>query len=72
MNLNDVMINELYNIKNIDKGDIETYEFLKSLGCYVGESIKVVSRNSDNLVVVVKGARYSIDNELAEIIECEA
>jgi len=61
-------INEQYEIKDIVTNDEEIKDFLFTLGCYVGENITVISVLSDNYVVVLKDARYSIDRELAEAI----
>ncbi len=43
-------------------------DFLFTLGCYEGEEITVISILSDNYIIHVKGARYSIDKELARAI----
>jgi len=57
-----------YVIKEIRTKDVEMKEFLFTLGCYEGEHITIISKLSNNLVVAVKDARYSIDTELAEAI----
>ncbi len=61
-------VNTEYVIKSIDTHDKEIEDFLFSLGCYEGENITVISKIAESYVVSVKGARYSIDKELAECI----
>lgn len=61
-------INEAYIIKSIETNNNEMKDFLFTLGCYEGEAITVISILSDQYVVVVKDARYSIDRNLASII----
>jgi len=57
-----------YIIKKIETVDAEMKGFLFTLGCYAGEKITVISNLSDNYVINVKEARYSIDIELANVI----
>ena len=57
-----------YIIKSIETDDEELNSFLFSLGCYSGEPITVISRRKGTCVVSIKDARYSLDNELAEVI----
>ncbi len=57
-----------YIIKGINTEDLEMKDFLFTLGCYEGERVTIISRLSDNYVISVKDARYSIDTELAEAI----
>ena len=68
MTLAEANIGEEYLIKDIVTDDEELNSFLFSLGCYSGEPITVVSRKKRNCVVVIKDARYNIDNALAESI----
>lgn len=68
MTLTEANIGEEYIIKDIVTDDEELNSFLFSLGCYSGEPITVVSRKKRNCVVVIKDARYNIDNALAESI----
>ena len=68
MNLKNAVIGEEYIIKQIETDDEELDAFLFSLGCYSGEPITVVSRLKGSCVVSIKDARYSIDNQLAEVI----
>ena len=55
-------------IKGIDTDDEELNSFLFTLGCYIGESIVVVSHVGSSFVVAIKDGRYSIDENLAEAI----
>jgi len=55
-------------IKEVKTDDEELKNFLFTLGCYEGETVTVLSVVSDNLVISVKDARYSIDKDLAEAI----
>lgn len=71
---NDIMtlatanVDNEYIIKQIDTDDVEMKDFLFTLGCYAGERITVISNLSENYVINVKEARYSIDIELANAI----
>ena len=61
--------NKEYEIFEIDTGsDIEMENFLFTLGCYKGQKITVISNLNKNYVMLVKDARYSIDEELANTI----
>ncbi len=70
-NLLNAVFNKAYTINGIKTDDTEIENFLFTLGCYPGEHITVISRVSDNLVVAIKDARYSIDFELAQCISVE-
>ena len=61
-------LNQEYIIKAVETKDIEMKDFLFTLGCYEGEAISVISIISDQYIVVVKDARYSIDRNLASSI----
>ncbi len=62
-------VDKKYTIKRIITGeDIEMKRFLLSLGCYEGESVTIISKLSNNFVIVVKDTRYSIDIDLAKAI----
>lgn len=61
-------INKEYRIKAIKAEDQALIDFLFTLGCYEGETITIISVLTENYVVSVKDARYSIDTELAEAI----
>jgi ferrous iron transport protein A len=67
-NLTVSRVNETSVIRGIRTEDAEMRKFLFTLGCYEGEEITVISRLADNYVVHIKGARYSIDRELARSI----
>ena len=67
-NLAEGNINTEYIIKAVKADDEELVQFLFSLGCYEGETVTVISKLSENVVIAVKDARYSIDQELAEAI----
>lgn len=71
MNLRQAEIDKEYIIKSINTDDEELESFLFSLGCYSGEPITVISHLKGGCVVVIKDARYNIDNELAEAIIVE-
>jgi ferrous iron transport protein A len=68
MNLAQGRINTEYIIKDIKTNDEEIKDFLFTLGCYEGEAVTVISILSENYVITVKDARYSIDKDLAEAI----
>nr|WP_139906460.1 FeoA family protein [Clostridium thermarum] len=68
MNLTQANINTEYSIKDIETNDEEIKNFLFTLGCYEGEAVTVISILTDNFIISVKDARYSIDRELAEAI----
>ena len=67
-NLSQATIDIPYTIKGIETDDSDLKDFLFTLGCYEGESITVISALSENFVISVKDARYSIDSDLAEAI----
>lgn len=67
-NLTDARISQSYNIKGIDSHENGMEEFLFTLGCYEGEQITVISILSDNYIIHIKNARYSIDADLAKAI----
>ena len=60
--------NKTYEIKDIRTTEKDLEAFLFTLGCYKGEEITLISILSDNYVIVVKDARYSIDEALAKAI----
>ena len=67
-NLTKARVNREYLVKHIETDDVEMKDFLFTLGCYEGERITVISVLSDNYIVSIKDARYSIDRELAAAI----
>ncbi len=68
MDLRSAEIGKEYVIVAIKTDDEGLENFLFTLGCYEGGKITVVSMLSDNYVVAIKDARYSIDNILAKAI----
>lgn len=66
--LSSAIINEEYIIKSVETNNEEMKDFLFTLGCYEGEAITVISILSDQYVIVIKDARYSIDINLASSI----
>ena len=58
----------IYTIKSI-KGNEEVNKFLFTLGCFEGETISIVKKMHTNLIINIKGGRYGIDKDLAEVIE---
>ena len=68
MNLSVAEEGKEYIIKSVNTNDEELDAFLFSLGCYSGEAITVISRKRSGLIVSIKNARYSIDNQMAEAI----
>lgn len=61
-------INTEYIIKSVEANNEEIKSFLFTLGCYKGETITIISILSDQYIVVVKDARYSINRDLANCI----
>ena len=61
-------IGKEYIVKQVNTFDDELNSFLFSLGCYSGEAITIISKRKSGMVVVIKDARYSIDNALAKAI----
>ncbi|UTW70656.1 ferrous iron transport protein A [Anaerobacillus sp. HL2] len=68
MNLAQGRLNTEYIIKDIKTNDEELKHFFITLGCYEGETVTVISVLSENYVISIKDARYSIDKDLAEAI----
>ncbi len=67
-NLTEVKSSNDYIIKDIIADDEELKDFLFTLGCFKGETITLISILSENFVISVKDARYSIDHDLAKAI----
>lgn len=61
-------VNEEYIIQEVKSVDEELKSFLFTLGCYKGETVTIVSKLSENYIISVKDARYSIDTDLAKAI----
>ena len=57
-----------YIIKSVSTEDEELNRFLFSLGCYEGETITVIRHLKGGCIIVIKDARYTIDNELSRAI----
>lgn len=57
-----------YIIKSVRTEDEELNRFLFSLGCYEGEPVTVIRHLKGGCIIVIKDARYTIDNELADTI----
>jgi Fe2+ transport system protein FeoA len=68
LDLADADLNIPYTIKGINAREEGMKEFLFTLGCYEGEKITVISVLAQNIVIHVKDARYSIDEDLARAI----
>ncbi|NLC26688.1 MAG: ferrous iron transport protein A [Fastidiosipila sp.] len=68
MALSDGKVNTTYIIKEIEVAEEGLQDFLFSLGCYPGEEVTIISKLSDNIIINVKDARYSIDSDLAKSI----
>lgn len=67
-NLTHADINLPYIIKGIDSPEKGIKDFLSTLGCFEGEKVTVISVLTDNYVINLKDARYSIDEDLAKAI----
>lgn len=57
-----------YIIKSVRTEDEDLNRFLFSLGCYEGEPVTVIRHLKGGCIIVIKDARYTIDNELANAI----
>lgn len=68
MKLTNGNVGTIYTINAIH-GDEEINNFLFTLGCFEGESISLVKKMHSNLIINVKGGRYGIDIDLADVIE---
>ncbi len=67
-NLSSATLNKEYVIKQIRTLDEEMKQFLFTLGCYEGENVTVLSIVSNNYIITIKDARYSIDKDIAKAI----
>ncbi len=70
-NLAQADLNREYIISEIQSDDEAVKNFLFTLGCYKGQTVTVISVLSDNYVITVKDARYSIDSDLAKTVILE-
>ncbi len=59
---------QTYRVAKIDTDDLEMIDFLFTLGCYKDEQITIISMLSENVVLSIKDARYSIGWDLAKAI----
>jgi len=57
----------VYPIKKI-VGNDETKKFLSSLGFVVGQDVKIVSKNGDQLIVNIKDSRIALGQSMASRI----
>ena len=57
-----------YLVKEIQSEDDELSKFLFSLGCYAGETITIISRKKNHLILLIHDARYNVDMDLARTI----
>jgi len=60
--------NTIYKVSEIQAKEQGMKEFLFTLGCYPGEQITIISHLASNIIIHIKDARYSIDEELARAI----
>ena len=67
-NLSEAETNKEYIIKNVITDDKNITNFLFTLGCFEGQSVTVISILSENYVIAIKDARYSIDADLAKAV----
>lgn len=68
MTLAEAELGKEYMVRYIQSDDGDLEKFLFSLGCYTGESITVITRKKNNLVLSIKDARYNVDRDLANTI----
>ena len=68
MNLLQAECGKEYLVADVGVQDEATKAFLFTLGCYAGQAVSVVSKKTGTMVVAIKGARYTIDNNLASAI----
>ncbi|WP_435234569.1 FeoA family protein [Psychromonas sp. PT13] len=67
-NLSEAQINTEYTVKEVSTKDQSIINFLFTLGCYQGQKITLISVLSENYVITIKDARYSIDADLAKAV----
>lgn len=67
-NLSEALINREYIIQDVVTDDQEIVNFLFSLGCFKGQLVTVISVLSENYIIAIKDARYSIDADLARAV----
>ncbi len=57
-----------YTVTALDTQESELESFLLTLGCYVGETIGLVSAVGSSFVVSIRDGRYNLDKDLAAAI----
>ncbi len=57
-----------YTVKSICTDDTEMEDFLLTLGCYEGQKLTLVSVLSENYIIAIESARYTINQTLAQTI----
>ncbi len=67
-NIAEAPMNVEYTIVDIATSDEEMKSFLFTLGCYEGQKITALNIISENFVVSLNDAKYSIDEDLAKVI----
>jgi len=67
-NLSEAQINTEYTVRDVHTNDQSIINFLFTLGCYKGQKITLISVLSENYVITIKDARYSIDADLAKAV----
>lgn len=65
MTLYEKNVGDIFKIKDIVINDKELEEFLFTLGCYKGKEIVLINKKRNNVIISIKGARYSVDKHLA-------
>ncbi len=60
-------INEDLTIKNVS-GNKDTKHHLESLGFVCGNVIRIISKNNQNVIVLIKGSRIALSGQLANKI----
>lgn len=68
MSLNNASEGREYTIREIKTDDEGLNSFLFTLGFFDGENIKVISKQKNIMIVLIKDARYSVDINLAKAI----
>ena len=69
MNLKEAIEGKEYTILDLQTDDEELNDFLFSLGCYIGETVTVITKQKKGCIVAIKNSRYHIDRQLAEAIQ---
>ena len=72
MTLYDKSVGDIFKVEDITVNDKELKDFLFTLGCFKGKEISLINKKRNNVIISIKGARYSIDKHLASMIIVEA